>query len=40
MNTARTTAETHSEAPSSRWDVLFNWLAVLMLLAGSVVWSR
>jgi len=24
--------------PACRWDGLVNWLALLMLLAGSVVW--
>jgi hypothetical protein len=29
----------HSQAsPASRWDVLVNWLALLMLLAAGVVW--
>jgi hypothetical protein len=32
----------HADAPPSerRWDSLVNWLALLMLLAGSVVWPR
>jgi len=31
-----------SDAPPAafRWDGLVNWLALLMLLAGSVVWPR
>jgi hypothetical protein len=31
-----------TDAPpaASRWDGLVNWLALLMLLAGSVVWPR
>jgi hypothetical protein len=24
----------------SRWDAAINWLALLMLLAGSIVWPR
>jgi hypothetical protein len=30
--------ETDAPADASRWDGLVNWLALLMLLAGSVVW--
>jgi len=36
-------ARPETDAPgdaSSRWDGLVNWLALLMLLAGSVVWPR
>jgi hypothetical protein len=38
METPRTTAA--GEAPPARWDALINWLALAMLLAGSVVWPR
>jgi hypothetical protein len=33
---------TGHEAPraQSRWDALIDWLALLMLLAGSVVWPH
>jgi len=27
-------------AGESRWNAVINWLALLMLLAGSVVWPR
>ncbi|HLJ38661.1 MAG TPA: hypothetical protein VKT54_09670 [Steroidobacteraceae bacterium] len=41
MNAPRTPTATQGPPPSSpRWQVLFNWLALLMLLAGSVVWPR
>jgi hypothetical protein len=36
MNASRTTPAARSRP--SGWDVLFNWLALLMLLAGGVVW--
>jgi hypothetical protein len=25
---------------AARWDAVINWLALLMLLAGSVLWPR
>jgi hypothetical protein len=41
MNASRTPAGMQGSPPlSPRWQVLFNWLALLMLLAGSVVWPR
>jgi len=40
MNASRTTPGTRSDAPAARRDALFNWLALLMLLAGSVVWAH
>lgn len=37
MNAPRT--DDHRQAsPASRWDVLVNWLALLMLIAAGVVW--
>jgi len=41
MNAPHTPTATQGPPPlSSGWQVLFNWLALLMLLAGSVVWPR
>jgi hypothetical protein len=40
METPRTTAASEAPPASGRWDALLNWLALAMLLAGSVVWSR
>jgi len=40
MDAARTTPETDVPPSARRWDGLVNWLALLMLLAGSVVWWR
>jgi hypothetical protein len=40
MDTARITPETEAAPAGARWDALVNWLALLMLLAGSVVWPR
>jgi hypothetical protein len=37
---APTTPATRAPPAASRWDSLLNWLAFLMLLAGSVVWPR
>jgi len=35
----RTTGHDEPQA-ESRWNAVSNWLALLMLLAGSVVWPR
>jgi hypothetical protein len=35
----RATGEDTPQA-QARWDAVINWLALLMLLAGSVVWPR
>ncbi|HWZ62175.1 MAG TPA: hypothetical protein VNX02_04085 [Steroidobacteraceae bacterium] len=35
----RTTGEDTPQT-QARWDTVINWLALLMLLAGSVVWPR
>jgi hypothetical protein len=40
MDAPRTTPATDLPPSASRWDGLVNWLALLMLLAGSVVWPR
>jgi hypothetical protein len=40
MDALVTTPETDAPPAASRWDALVNWLALLMLLAGSVVWWR
>lgn len=37
MNTPHTDHHRQS-SPAARWDVLVNWLALLMLLAAGVVW--
>jgi hypothetical protein len=40
MDAPRTTPGTEAPPPACRWDGIVNWLALLMLLAGSVVWWR
>jgi hypothetical protein len=40
MDAPRTTPETEAPPSACRWDGIVNWLALLMLLAGSVVWWR
>jgi hypothetical protein len=40
MDASRTMPETDAPPSARRWDSLVNWLALLMLLAGSVVWWR
>jgi hypothetical protein len=40
MDAPATTPGTDAPPAASRWDGLVNWLALLMLLAGSVVWPR
>jgi hypothetical protein len=40
METPRTTPGSDAPPVGARWDALINWLALLMLLAGSVVWPR
>ena len=40
MDAPRTTPETAAPETAGRWDGLVNWLALLLLLAGSVVWWR
>ncbi len=40
METLRTTPPGEAPPASGHWDALINWLAVVMLLAGSVVWTR
>ncbi|HUL46473.1 MAG TPA: hypothetical protein VLV25_05215 [Steroidobacteraceae bacterium] len=40
MDAPTTSRETEAPPAAHRWDGLVNWLALLMLLAGSVVWPR
>ncbi len=40
MDAPRTTPATDPPPAACRWHGLVNWLALLMLLAGSVVWPR
>ena len=40
MDAPRTPPETDAPPYLRRWDGLVNWLALLMLLASSVVWPR
>jgi hypothetical protein len=40
MDTPSMTPATEVPPQPSRWDWLANWLALAMLLAGSVVWPR
>jgi len=40
MDLPRNTSDEAAPAGKSRWDAAINWLALLMLLAGSVVWPR
>ncbi|HEX4619863.1 MAG TPA: hypothetical protein VH135_09040 [Steroidobacteraceae bacterium] len=40
MDAPRTTPATDRPPASSRWDWMVNWLALLMLLAGSIVWPH
>jgi hypothetical protein len=40
MDVPRTTPGTDAPPVACRWDGFVNWLALLMLLAGSVVWPR
>jgi hypothetical protein len=40
METPRTTPGSDAPRAGARWDALINWLALLMLLAGSVVWPH
>jgi hypothetical protein len=40
MDLPRNTPHEAAPADESRWNAVINWLALLMLLAGSVVWPR
>jgi len=40
MDAPRNTPGEAAPAGESRWEAAINWLALLMLLAGSVVWPR
>jgi hypothetical protein len=40
MDAPRTPPGTDAQPAACRWDGLVNWLALLMLLAGGVVWPR
>lgn len=40
MDAPRTLAQTDAPPSASRWQGLVNWLALLMLLAGGVVWPH
>jgi hypothetical protein len=40
MQTDDETRATHSPSAEPRWGGLCDWLALLMLLAGSFVWPR
>ena len=40
MDLPRNTPEEAAATGEARWNAVINWLALLMLLAGSVVWPR
>jgi hypothetical protein len=40
MSIRQTTSAEPAAPPAPRWGALIDWLALLMLLAGSVVWPR
>ena len=40
METSRNTGSEPAASGAARWQAVINWAALLMLLAGSVVWPR